>query len=127
MADALLKRAFFITGVNLKSAAGTLIVPVISGKRFIPRACIVRIVTASGAGTTATVKLGNGGAFDIAAAQGLGAGSMAANNLVELNLNGSSFKFAMDIGTTGISFTVTVASTLATAHTCDVYLEGYVV
>lgn len=124
---ALVLRGFDIYGVNLKTAAGTLIVPAISGKRFYPRTFWFRVATATGAGSTASVKLGNGGAFDLASAQSLGVGSTTANNILELLLNGSSFKFAMDIGTTGISVTVTTASTLATAHTADFFLEGYVI
>lgn len=126
MATAINFRAFDVS-VNLKTASSVLIVPAITGKRFIPRACFLRIISAAGAGTTATVKVGNGGAFEICNAQSLGGGSIVANNLVELLLNGSTYKFAMDIGSTGISITVTVASTLATGHTAQVYLEGYII
>jgi len=129
MADAYVFRGFMVP-VNLKSAAATLIVPVMTGKRFIPRTAFMRIKTvAGGSFTTVSMKIGNGGAFEICAAQAftLAAGAGVANNLLEFAMNGSSVKSAFDIGTTGISVTVTVASNMATTHVADVYLEGYVI
>ena len=126
----IIEQSFPGLGINLKSAAGTLIVPAYTGKKFLPRAALIHIKTASGTGfTTFSAKLGNGGAFDIAASQAFGSITFAgvADTWLEMALNGSARKFAMDIGSTGISFTVTVASNISVAHTADVYLEGYAV
>ncbi len=124
MATARVRKAYEILGVNLKSATGTLIVPAQAGKLFIPRLAFAKIATRTGSGSLPSVKIGNGGTWDVHAAAALGTSAHVATELVELALDGTSRMFAFDIGTTGISVTVTAASTYTT-HTADFYLEGY--
>jgi hypothetical protein len=124
--NARVRRAFELTGVNLKSAAGTLIVPVpaVGSKLFLPRQAFARIATKTGSGAEPSVKIGNGGTYDIHAAAALP--SRVVGQFVELALDGTSFMQAFDVSATGISVTVTVASTF-TVHTADFYLEGYLI
>jgi hypothetical protein len=110
--------------VDLKSATGTIIVPVESGKLFLPRAAWAKIDTRTGSGSVPSIKIGNGGTWDLHAAAALGSAANLAGELVELALNGTSRMFAFDVGTTGISVTVTVASTYTT-HTARFWVEGY--
>lgn len=121
-----LKVHFLVTGVNLKSAASTLFFAAMTGKKFIPRALFCKIATRTGTGTLPTVKVGNGGTWEASNSATLGTSSHIAGEIVEMALNGTSRMFAFDIGTTGISVTVTGASTYTT-HTADFWLEGYLV
>jgi hypothetical protein len=123
--EARIRKAFRAIGVNLKSAAGTIIIPALAGKFFVPRQAFAVMVTRTGSGVVPSFKIGNAGTFDIHAAGALGNSAHLAGEVIEIPIDGTSRTPRVDIGTTGISVTITVASTFTT-DTADFYLEGYV-
>jgi len=116
-------RYFYVFDVNLKSATSTLIVPAVTGKKFIPRAMWCDIKTRTGSGSLPSIKIGNGGTWDIHVAAALGSAANVAGETIDLAFDGTSRKFVVDVSTTGISVAVTVASTYTT-HTADFWIEG---
>ncbi len=123
--EARVRKAFRAIGVDLKSATGTIIIPALAGKFFIPRQAFAVIVSRTGSGTVPNFKIGNAGTWDIHAAGALGSSAHLAGEEVEIAIDGTSRTPRVDIGTTGISVTITGASTYTT-HTADFYLEGYI-
>lgn len=124
MSEALIPQVFIQRAVTLNSIHALVILANQSGKKFIPKRCWLHITGKSGTGTQPVVKIGNGGAYEIHNAAALPAHNL--DDIVELTLDGSARVFAVNIGTTGISITVSTASTY-TGHQCTVYLEGFIV
>lgn len=124
------RAAFHVNVVNLKTAASTIIVPAMTGLRFLPRAAFLRFELVSSISVGPTISIGGGAAFagltNIVDHQVISASTCLANRLVELVLNGSTFMWAMDIGSTGISVTVDTGAT-GTSLTGDIFLEGFIV
>jgi hypothetical protein len=114
---------FAITGVDLKTVANTPFFGAFTGKKFVPRALFARIATRTGTGAfSASITVSNGGAVNLCYFPS-GMPDAKANDIVELALNGSARMLGFDVGTTGISLSVTGASPYTT-HTADFGWKG---
>lgn len=112
----------YTASINLKSATTTIIAPTKSGMKFVVRAVYLQITAQTGSGSPASLSIGVVGAsFPVAT---IGLGTTAVGQMVEIAQNGTTKPTAQDVGTTGISVTVTAASTYTT-QTADVVVEGY--
>lgn len=117
--------ALLAVGVDLKNLGQTVIVPVKTGKRFIPRAIFLRITASTALTVAPIVRAGNNGSFNnVAALTTLT--SAATEMIMPLTLVTGTSLVTIDLGTTAISLDVQTAAT-ATTLTADVYGEGYII
>lgn len=111
----------FTQSINLKSATSTLIVPPRSGQKFVVLSCYVLITAITGGSTGPTIVISGGAGPTNMASAAVGVAAVGGN--VPLTFYYTAV-FPLDVGTTGLSVTVTVASD-ATTHTGDVVVVGY--
>lgn len=109
--------------VNGLATGQTVVVPVRTGKRFIPTRVVVELVSVSGAGTVPSLRVGNNGSFDNAVS------TTALTNLdtqyETLNLSLISPLSSIDVNANGISVDVQTAATGYSTYTMNVYVSGY--
>lgn len=119
------------TAINLKTTGATLIVPAVSGKKFIPISVRLYGSAMTGANTNATGSLGNNSTSynNLCASQSIVTspidGTLFIASLTLIN-SGTTFTPVLDIGSTGIYLNITVG---ATGTTCQGYIliEGLIV
>lgn len=101
--------------INLKATGTTVIVPAQASKKVLPlRMYFLR--TSTGSGTRPTISLGTlaSGFFNITSMASFGESLASADEIIELLYNATTKKVLLSIGTNGVTFNVTAASTYTT-------------
>ncbi len=101
--------------IDFKStAAATLVVPALTGKRFVPISLRILYTSMVAAATGPTITLGNNGSWDNlhTGSADIGIGTGASNSYVgPITLFVSGGRSSIDVGTTGISIKCTAGAT----------------
>lgn len=111
-----------ISAVNVLATGQTLILPAITGKKFIPTQILIEMNSLTGVLTVPIVRLGNNGSFNNVAPLFTCTGIGTVGNILTITLN--TIPTTIDIGSTGISFDVQTAGIVASVATVNVFLFG---
>lgn len=116
---------YFSSGINLKATGQTLIVPALTGRKFLPMLAYLHLTTVDTyAITAAVVRLGNNGTFDNVAPLAAVGLTLVTGGILSVPL--AALLTAIDIGSTGVSLDVQTAGA-ATTLTGTVHIVGIVV
>ncbi len=115
---------YFETVIDLRATGSTLIVPAISGRKFIPLQVRVHLTSLTGVPVAGSVKLGNDGSHvNVAPAFTTTVAAVDAVDTVPL----VAALTAIDLNTTGVSFEVATAITVATVAVATVHVVGILI